>query len=216
MDYIPKKDAELVTWSSNFASIIANRTTAWDIPVAEANALQTAAAEFFSLYEQAVGPTSNKVIVELKNEARTELKEKIRAMVNFRLQNPVITDAEKLELGLHLKDKTPTSIPVPVTRPEFNIKTADIRELTVIFRDQDSESKARPYGINGAVVAWTISDVPPASPDDLTHTALATRSPHLLQFTEENRGKTVYIALCWQNEKGQRGHWSEMQNAVIP
>jgi hypothetical protein len=28
------------------------------------------------------------------------------------------------------------------------------------------------------------------------------RTPHILEFTEEERGKTVYVAICWQNEKG--------------
>jgi hypothetical protein len=93
---------------------------------------------------------------------------------------------------------------------------ADIRELSIVFHDQASARKARPYGTMGAVVAWQVSQTAPACPDDLTRSQLATRTPHLLQFTEQERGKTVHIALCWQNKKGQRGHWSEIQSAIIP
>jgi hypothetical protein len=65
--------------------------------------------------------------------------------------------------------------------------------------------------MNGAVISWGIFDAPPAGPEALTHTELATRSPHLLHFQEEDRGKTVYISLQWQNESGIRGDPTEMQ-----
>jgi hypothetical protein len=45
---------------------------------------------------------------------------------------------------------------------------------------------------------------------------MASRTPHLLQFPENLRGKTVYIAGCWQNERGILGAWSDIQSAVIP
>jgi hypothetical protein len=51
---------------------------------------------------------------------------------------------------------------------------------------------------------------------DLTRSVLATRTPHILEFTEEERGKTVYVAICWQNEKGEKGPWSEMESAIVP
>jgi hypothetical protein len=45
---------------------------------------------------------------------------------------------------------------------------------------------------------------------------MASKTPHALEFTEEERGKTVYIAATWQNERGIIGNWSEIQSAVIP
>ncbi|MDR1565820.1 MAG: hypothetical protein LBS48_00875, partial [Treponema sp.] len=69
---------------------------------------------------------------------------------------------------------------------------------------------------NGAVISWGIFDTPPESLKAMTNTVLATRSPHLLHFDEEERGKRVYITLQWQNESGIRGDPAEMQMAVIP
>ncbi|MDR2740973.1 MAG: hypothetical protein LBB98_02340 [Treponema sp.] len=37
-----------------------------------------------------------------------------------------------------------------------------------------------------------------------------------LEFAEEDRGKTVYIALRQQNEKGSKGPSSEIQSTAIP
>ncbi|MDR2068863.1 MAG: hypothetical protein LBP71_03235, partial [Spirochaetaceae bacterium] len=65
-------------------------------------------------------------------------------------------------------------------------------------------------------ISWAVLDAPPADEKALTNTVLATRTPHVLEFTEEERGKTVYVCLQWQNEKGERGRPSEIQSAVIP
>ncbi|MDR0751261.1 MAG: hypothetical protein LBF12_01545, partial [Christensenellaceae bacterium] len=68
----------------------------------------------------------------------------------------------------------------------------------------------------GAVIAYAVLDAPPADVSALIRSVLATRTPHILEFTEEERGKTVYVAICWQNEKGERGPWSEIESAIVP
>jgi hypothetical protein len=92
----------------------------------------------------------------------------------------------------------------------------DFRRLKVLFHDMGSDSKAKSYDVNGAVVAYAVLDAPPVDPTVLTRTALTTRTPHILEFTEEERGKTVYVAICWQNEKGEKGLWSEIESAIVP
>jgi hypothetical protein len=56
----------------------------------------------------------------------------------------------------------------------------------------------------------------PSGIAELTNSVLATRTPHILEFTELDRGKTVYIAMRWQNKKGHKGPPSEIQSAIIP
>jgi hypothetical protein len=215
-DYIPQKDSELVAWSANFTAQIVANAPIWEIPHHEVNDLQTADATFAALHAQADSPTKNSVIVAEKDAARKVLKTKIRDLVGFRLKNPIITDTQRIAMGLHVHDTTPTNIPVPTTRPEIDIDVVDFRRLKILFHDMGSTSKARPYGTNGAVIAYAVLNTPPANPEVLTHTVLATRTPHILEFTEEERGKTVYVTICWQNEKGQRGPWSEIESAIVP
>jgi len=42
------------------------------------------------------------------------------------------------------------------------------------------------------------------------------QTPCALTFSGEHRGKTVYIAAAWQNERGNVGQYSEILSAVIP
>jgi hypothetical protein len=215
-DYIPKKDSELVAWSANFTTQVAANANAWSIPNTEVTALQTANTAFATLHAKADSPAKTPIVIAEKNTARQVLKEKIRGLVNFRLKNPVITDAQRIALGLHVRDTTRTPVPVPTTHPEFNIDVLDFRRLKVVFHDQESASKARPYGVIGAVIIYAVLDTPPADHSALTRSVLATRTPHIFEFTEEERGKTFYIAISWQNEKGERGPWSEIESVIVP
>jgi hypothetical protein len=214
--YLPSSDPELVAWSDNFDTQVTEHAAEWEIPSADAQELHTLTTSFATLQKQADSPARTSVIVAQKNAARKALVEKIRALVNFRLKNPIITDAQRIAMGLNVRDNKPTSIPVPTTRPELDIDVVDFRRLKVLFHDMGGDNKAKPYGTNGAVIVFAVLDAPPADVNTLSRSVLATRTPHILEFAEEERGKTVYIAICWQNEKGQRGPWSEIENAIVP
>ncbi|MDR1122308.1 MAG: hypothetical protein LBM08_15540 [Dysgonamonadaceae bacterium] len=217
MDYLPRKSAELVAWSANFAEQVSLNAGRWEIPGNEVSDLQTATANFSALHAKADSPMRTPVVIAQKDEACDLLCSRIRAMVSFRLQNPVITNDQRIALGLHIHDKRPTSLPMPTKRPLISARVVDVRRVAIDFQDQDSpKSKAKPYGVIGGVIRFAVLDTPPADPDVLSRSVLATRTPHVFEFTEEERGRTVYFVICWENEKGQQGPWSEIISAIIP
>ncbi|MDR3267881.1 MAG: hypothetical protein LBT83_02290 [Tannerella sp.] len=215
-DYIPRKDAELVAWSANFVIQIAGNFMKWDIPEQEVINLQGVTNNFAAFHAQADSPAKNSIIVMEKNATRKVLVGLIRGLVNFRLKNPVITDAQRIAMGIPVHDTTRSSIPAPVSRPEIDINVFDVRRLKVHFHDMGSASRAKPYGVSGAVIVYAVLKAPPASPADLTCSILATRTPYTLAFTEQERGQTVYVAICWQNKKGEKGPYSEIESAIVP
>jgi hypothetical protein len=215
-DYIPKKDSELVAWSANFTAKVSAKAKDWEIPADEVAALQVADASYASLQKEVDSPARTAISVAEKNKARKVLEAKIRRLAGFRLKNPVITDAERISLGLHVRDTKPSAIPAPASRPELDVDVLDVRRLQIVFYDMGSVSKAKPYGVSGAVVAYAVLDAPPANSDALTRIVVATRTPHVLEFTEQERGKSVYLAICWLNRRGQRGPWSAIKSAIVP
>jgi hypothetical protein len=96
------------------------------------------------------------------------------------------------------------------------VEVPGIRRLKVFFHDRGTMGNAKPRGTNGAIIAFAVLDAPPDDTEVLIRNVLATRTPYTLEFTEVERGKTVYLALRWQNKKGQCGPWSEIKNAIIP
>jgi hypothetical protein len=203
-------------WSANFEKKVAENSVEWDVPTEEVSDLQTATTAFAELHAKADSPERNPVIVSVKNSARKTLLRKIRGLVNFRLKNPVITDEQRIEMGLHVRDARPSNIPAPTSFPELLLEVRAGRRLKVVFRDMGSSSKAKPYGVNGAVIAYDVLDSPPTSQDQLSHSELATHTPYILEFKEDKRGKKVYVACYWQNEKGEKGPWSDIASAFVP
>ncbi|MDR1129681.1 MAG: hypothetical protein LBK96_01690 [Prevotellaceae bacterium] len=215
-DYIPPKDSELVPWGSNFNSKVSVNASRWGIPLEEVTEVQTAYDVFVPLHKKADSPDSTTVIVAEKNVARKNYVTLVRAMVGFRLKNPIITDAERLDMGLHVHDTTPTTIDVPTTHPVLLIEILDFRRLKVSFKDQNTTSKAKPYGVVGAVFKSIVLDAPATDYSVLTNSIMVTRTPKIFEFTEDERTKVFSIAACWQNEKGQTGPWCEIVSVIIP
>jgi hypothetical protein len=129
---------------------------------------------------------------------------------------PPMNEENLLELGLPLPDTVRTPHVNVTEEVDFVLEIHGIRQVHVRFWIQGQAHMAKPAGYDGAVIDWGIRDTPPAEPEDLTNHTMASRTPHTLPFTEEDRGKTVYIALRWQNERGNTGPWSDIKSAVVP
>jgi hypothetical protein len=187
------------------------------IPVQEVTALNTAYAAWYTAYSPTLKPHTPAVTVAMKAAYASTSKVLSRFIqVWFRGFPDIVTNEHLANMEIPPLDTTRSPIGKPLTRPVFHLMIKDTRLLSVVFQDEGSESRAKPYGMNGAVVSYGILESPPANQNELTRTELATKSPHPLRFEEEDRGKTVYVALQWQNESGVRGDFTEIQSAIIP
>jgi hypothetical protein len=70
--------------------------------------------------------------------------------------------------------------------------------------------------VHGVEVRWALLGIAPLSVDELIHSSFDTHSPFTLDFSENDRGKTVWFCLRWENTTGEKGPWSEMMSAIIP
>jgi hypothetical protein len=219
-DFIPSKDSEFNDFFRNVVNVVDEKTGGnrpeWDfIPPGALEEFHEAWNAWDAAYTRIKGPHTSADTAE-KSRVRKSSEKTLRTFIKRFLRYPPVTAQDRANMGIPEHDTTRTAIGVPQTRPEFSIVVKDFRRLAVPFRDQGSASKARPYGLSGAVIRWAVLDKPPPGPKALTSFALATRTPYILNFAEEERGKTVYIAMQWQNEKGDVGGFSEIQSAIIP
>jgi hypothetical protein len=219
-DYIPTNDAKFDAWFKFLIQYIlpkiSGATPAWaHIPQVAFTALQDAYAAWAAAYETFIGPHT-KVDTEAKNDAKKAAKATIRPFVNQYLRFPPVTDEDRTAMGIPNRDTTRTPIGRPKTVPVFTIVIKGIRQVIILFHDEGTTSRAIPYGMNGAVIFWKVSDAPITDPKLLDRTELATKSPFVLHFDETDRGKVVTIALQWQNEGGVRGDYSTIESAIIP
>jgi hypothetical protein len=217
-DYIPPREAEFVIWVTNLINTLKPMLTRLGFPETVYGELLTLQGTFNEKLAIANTPsTRTKATIEDKNEALAALKKGVRdAVGEYLTRNHMLTNADRDNLGLPIHKTTHTPSPKATTSPESYVDSGTIRQLTIHFFDQGSESKAKPEGQHGAEIRWAILDKPPAGIDDLIHSSFDTHTPFTLTFTEEQRGQTVYFCLCWENTRGEKGPNSEIHHAIIP
>ncbi|MDR2419303.1 MAG: hypothetical protein LBD79_09660 [Treponema sp.] len=215
---IPTKDDVLRSWADSFISQCDTNKAAWGIPADVVSASRAYYDAYKNTLDIAQAPdTRGKAATAAKNAAKKALRNNLNVFIARYIDyNDVITVPIRDNLGLPVKDTTRTSIATPTTHPEFFVRVKDIRALEIHFKAIGSASKAKPYGYNGAVISYGVLDTPPKEPSELPHSLLATKTPYTLYFSEADRGKRVYIALTWQNEKGEKGPYSQIVEAYIP
>ena len=216
-DFIPRADSSFNDWQKPLVVSLKTNATSWGIPTSTITAIETEQAEFENRYETAENPaTRTKAAVTTKTEARKKFEGTLRTTIKaYVTYNPAVTDEERINMGLPIHKTTRTAVAVPTTFPEYTVETA-LRQVTIRFRDAAAGSKAKPAGVNGALIRWDILDTPPEKAIALLNSTLDTASPYTLTFTENQRGKRVYFALAWQNTKGEIGPWSEIGMAIVP
>jgi hypothetical protein len=217
-DFLPRKEADFYAWVVTFFSYLIVNLQRFGIAESVIAPLVSLRDDFEAKYATALAPaTRTKAAVLAKNNAIKVLKEALRAFIREYLTfNHLVTDEDRDNLGLRVHKKSRKPVPDPTTYPIFTIDSSIIRVLLIVFRDAMSEGRAKPFGVHGAEIKWGFSETAIINPDDLPYSAFDTRSPFRFEFRGEDRGKTVWFCLRWENTRGVKGPWSEIVSAIVP
>jgi hypothetical protein len=217
-DYFPRKEAEFYGWVSVFFTYMAANIARFGISSSLLFPLISLRDDFFAKFTVAITvSTRTKSTVLDKNIALNVLKDALRVFIReYLTYNHLVTNSDRENLGLPVRKTVRTPVSVPTIYPSCTVDTSIIRVLVVNFFDSVTKKRAKPPGVHGAEIKYKISDTPIVNPDDMVHSAFDTRSPFRLVFRGEDRGKTVWLCLRWQNTRGGKGPWAEVVSAVIP
>jgi hypothetical protein len=210
-----------LSWVVNFLKSLSPLVGQVGFPVDKYQELSAARDDFALKLKTAVEPsTRTPVAVRAKNDARALLERCTRkAVAEYLANNHLLDDPGRVSLGLPPRKTTRSPAPTPTTAPGFSINPLAGRRLEARFHARGKEGErrqAKPFGVHGAEIAWAILDAPPASHVDLVHSTFGTRSPYIFQFDFPDAGKRLYCCLRWENTRGEKGPWSEIQSAIIP
>jgi hypothetical protein len=159
--------------------------------------------------------TRTRVITTEKNDSRKAYEPLVRQIVKMLQVSPTVTPEALALMNIPLPDRNPTPAPKPQTYVELTFETS-FHRIIIHFRDQNSPSKAKPFGMHGVEIKSGILDTPPAEAAALSDSSFATRTPFEMNFPESLSGKTIYITARWENTRGEKGPWSKIQAVVIP
>jgi hypothetical protein len=134
----------------------------------------------------------------------------------FFVQSPLVTNEDLVSMGLKARSgggRTP--VPVPTTYPALTITHPSYGVVGVSFKDSESASRGKPFGVHGIEILWGILTSPPTTHADLTNSSFKTRSPLKLNFEQTDFGKTIYMIARWENTRAEKGPLSPYYSAVI-
>ena len=219
-NYIPSGDAGFNQFFKSITQYVTTKclgsTPEWaHIPKEDRDELNASYAAWYTAYALTFQPHGTDITKE-KNRVRKETEAVLREFVNRFLRHRPVTNNDRDLMGIPNRKTTRTAHYTVNELVEFEVKLRGIRELEIRFWIKGASHRAKPVGYDGAVIVWDVLDAPPKRPEDLNRHAMASRTPYTLRFDETERGKSVYIALAWQNERGNTGQWSEIQPAIIP
>jgi hypothetical protein len=240
-DFVPAKDAEFDVFFKNYCQYVngkcAGQSPEWThIPEARREDLNTAYADWYTAYSKLKQPHTSSDILA-KDLARKRDEKTLREFNNeFIVYSSAVTPEEKKDLGNHPRDPHPTPVPTPTAQVEADIVLPGphlielrIKELASLAAEADRANHGvRIYwGVLESLAAGVSSPAkgqadkfylasPPVSGDDLPHSDFTRKKRYRFDFPGEDRGKTVYFCLRYENSKGEPGPWGPVLSAIIP
>jgi hypothetical protein len=210
-DFVPRAEAKFLSFATTFNAGIRAYGTRLGIPgkIADDNTAKLSA--YTAAYHAARAPNAGKVDREDRREKREALTGSIRKIKRAYLDGDplgVVTPEILLAFGLRAKDRIRTGVPDPAEVVPFSLEGGEYLQIVV-------NHPPRPPRYIGAVASYQVGGDPPASHKALTLTKLLTRPREILSFQDTDLGRTLYIALSWQNEKGRLGPPSPILSRVI-
>ena len=157
------------------------------------------------------------IIVDMKN-AEAKFIAQYRKLYRLLKANPLVTDTDLIGMGFHARpDSGRKPAPVAGETPEFSVAAiADHRLRIGYWSDNATRRGKKPKGQHGVEIRWRFADEPVNDPEELTHSIFSTTSPAILAFNGKDHGRSLYLALRWENTRGEKGPWSAARQAFVP
>ena len=221
-DYIPKTDKDFDTFQGTiWDNIVAHQpgtASAWGYPQQRVNAMGTKKNRWDAAWliaKNKKNRTSGDVIE--KDEAREDFEKDIRNFVNDWLAfNDLITDKQRTEMGLHIRDTQPTAHGVLNFAPSGTLdKLSVLEHILRILNPNTPHTQAMPDA-NRAEIQLFIgaANTLPAAMVFSTY-RLSGRFLVKILFAEADRGKTAFYRTRYINRRGDAGPFGNVFSAVI-
>jgi hypothetical protein len=232
-DWFPSPRADQIAMAKDWLSVMSSSPPPWGVPAAEVSALANLTEAAEELLETAMSSDRTETITAECKAAFDALAAKMRSIKNHYFLKPPLTDVDFISLKLKPKNSSHTPIPPPtdqaeadISRPGEHLLMLHLRAVTNAKNDPHRSDYGfriywgiRPVG--GATTEMAVSAKRelvnvPVSGEELPHSRFTRRKKELFDFPQEDRGKTIYFCIRFENAKGEPGPWGPLFSTIIP
>jgi hypothetical protein len=183
--------------------------------------LMTPYTSLFDKWENVENRTP--VIVHSFTRQEKALKTAYRGLyMQFIKYNQLVTDEDLDRMKFPPRwDGTRSPSPVADRPPAVKASISLPRVIRLYFgtphgKKQNEVKHGKPRGQRGSEIRWALSPANVKNIEDLVNSSFVTRSPLTLFFEEDDRGKAFYFAACWENTRGKKSIFGDIQRVFIP
>jgi len=221
--YIPVRDDDFFNFQGNLVNIVVTNKVAWGIPDSAVNPLVARRASFEPLYTTAQDKTTrNRADVLAFRQSRKLYEKEIRTFVKaYLLYNPLVTDEQRMEMALTIRDIEPTPRPKIATIPIIGLRSMGGGDIEVRARVTTDQTRFSMHPAADAVecgyVLVAIGEVPPDDPESMAKTIESKKARFIIHGGAKNVGQRFYGFFRWVNltNPANNGPWSNAQTVVI-
>jgi len=208
--YIPPTDSGFDLWIVNFSTLATATPTAYGLTAPQAVTLAALVATWEAAYLLATTPsTRTKPSVADKDNARFAAEAEARAMAMIVQAWPLITPVLLADLGLTVRDTTPTPIPAPVTVPLLSIVGASNLAMTLRYADElTPAARRKPFGSTQLQLWRYVGALAATGPEQCGFIGAVTKNPVEVTFLTPDAGLLATFYGRWQTRSGLVGPWS--------
>jgi hypothetical protein len=117
-----------------------------------------------------------------------------------------VTNQQRTDLGLTVRDAEPTPLPVPGKAGAEVISVSGQTVLVRIYDPLNPTRRGKPLGVAGATIVSYVGDEPSLNPAEWTFQGNTTRTKVQVAFPSTlTAGTKVWIAAFFFNPRGQSG-----------
>ena len=218
--YMPRPDGDFAAWANHYYEAVKKFYDAQGFDPTDLKPLETALETWNKDYPAHVAAQQRaEGARQAKDAARAALEKEVRPVTNFVQGYPKTTNADRAEMGITVRDTSPTRALAPSSRPLALVESG--QRLTHQLRLVDESTptlRARPAGVLGAEVWVKLVDADQPAPTDpaaLTFLTMTTKPSFRAEFKAGEGGKTAVYMARWVNTRGEKGPWSEVTTATV-
>jgi hypothetical protein len=216
-DYIPDPDGDFFAWEQNFLAYVNANLAALGLVGADVAPLIAAQGNWTPAYaDNAARQNAARAATDLKCQTRAAYETLIRSLVRRLQASLIVTDQQRRDMGITVRNGEPTPVGPVATQPVAIISIAGTLRHEIRFMDAATPTRrARPHGVIGCEIWVKVGDPAPVAETELTFLGLDTHSPYTAEHAMADAGKTAHYRLRWVLNNGGKSPWSEIESATI-
>ncbi|MFO0084040.1 MAG: hypothetical protein ACK55O_15715 [Phycisphaerales bacterium] len=218
--YMPRPDGDFAAWANHYYDAVEKWYSVQGFDPNELKALKEALSAWNAAFPAHVkAQSAAEGARQAKDAARAALEKEVRPVTNFVQGYPKTTNADRAEMGITVRDTSPSPAPAPTSRPLALVESpARLTHQLRLVDESTPTRRARPAGVLGAEVWVKLVDADQPAPTDpaaLTFLTMTTKPSFRAEFKAGEGGKTAVYMARWVNTRGEKGPWSEITTATV-